>query len=165
MSLIGLLLGWTHLPQWASELLMIAIACGAAVGGVALYNHHERDIGAQKCVAEVQATNTQVEIHNAAVEASDSEIIKQEATNYAAATTAPVLKPVRVYIHVAPPPDVPSPPAARPSADASPTDGGSDHGGPVPTQSFGPELQAIGHDADAQIAGLQDYISKVCLAR
>ncbi len=40
MSIVGLLLGWTGLPKWASELVLIGIVAAGAVGAFWLYHHH-----------------------------------------------------------------------------------------------------------------------------
>lgn len=165
MSIIELLLSWTHLPHWVSELLVVALACLGVGGGVMLYDHHERGIGAVKCEATIQKADEAQEVHNAATQARDSTVVQQEAKDYASAVAAPVIRPVRVFIS---PPTIaimPTAPVTGPGSDAAPAHGSADNSGPVPPQSFGPELQAIGHDADAQIAGLQDYINKVCIPR
>lgn len=168
MSIISLLFGWTKLPQLGMELVALAAVASLAAGGLALYNHHERVIGATQCVNAVKESNSKQDAHNAAVQASDAATVHQEGQDYAKARSAPVTDPVRVYLVAPRVPDVqePAAPAAPgPGADAAPDNGGADHGGPVPPQSFGPELQAIGKDADAQIRGLQDYINRVCRAK
>ena len=40
MSLIGLMLGWTGLPQWALELIAVGAIAGGAVGAFWIYHHH-----------------------------------------------------------------------------------------------------------------------------
>ena len=40
MSLIGLMLGWTGLPKWATELIAVGAIAAAAVGGFWIYHHH-----------------------------------------------------------------------------------------------------------------------------
>ncbi len=40
MSLIGLLLGWTGLPKWATELIAVGAIAAAAVGAFWIYHHH-----------------------------------------------------------------------------------------------------------------------------
>ena len=40
MSLIGLMLGWTGLPKWATELIAVGAIAAAAVGAFWIYHHH-----------------------------------------------------------------------------------------------------------------------------
>ena len=40
MSLIGTLLGWTGMPQWALELLAVGVVAAGAVGAFWIYHHH-----------------------------------------------------------------------------------------------------------------------------
>ena len=40
MSIVGLLLAWTGMPQWALELLAIALVAAGAVGAFWIYHHH-----------------------------------------------------------------------------------------------------------------------------
>ena len=40
MSLIGLLLGWTGLPKWATELIAVGVIAAGAVGAFWIYHHH-----------------------------------------------------------------------------------------------------------------------------
>ena len=40
MSLIGTLLGWTGMPQWALELIAIGAVAAGAVGAFWIYHHH-----------------------------------------------------------------------------------------------------------------------------
>jgi hypothetical protein len=93
----------------------------------------------------------------------DQTTIAQEGKAYADATDplAPLPAPVVRLCYSAP---APPPRPARPAPDAPVASGKPD---PVPLQAgpdVGPALVRVGHDADAQIAGLQDYITKVCRA-
>ncbi len=40
MSLIGTLLGWTGMPQWALELIAVGAVAAGAVGAFWIYHHH-----------------------------------------------------------------------------------------------------------------------------
>jgi len=123
--------------------------------------------GAQKCLAADAKLDQQAQVHNAAVDAVNTEIIQQEARDYAEALSRPVLRPISVSLCDR---SAASRPMRRAEAAGRAVDEGAglprpDNPAPVSDRTVGPELQAIGRDADAQIAGLQDYIRRVCPAR
>lgn len=123
--------------------------------------------GAQKCLAANEVLDQKAEIHNAAVDATNTEIIDHEAREYAEALSRPVLRPITVSLCDR---TAASRPVRRPEATARQVDEGAglprpDNPAPMSDRAVGPELQAVGRDADAQIAGLQDYIRRVCPSR
>ncbi|MGH9300268.1 MAG: hypothetical protein ACRD0E_00095 [Acidimicrobiales bacterium] len=71
MSIIGLLLGWTGLPKWATELLAIVAISGALLLGYAVWHHKVYDAGiaAQKAsdASASAALLHRVEVANAAL--------------------------------------------------------------------------------------------------
>ena len=94
-------------------------------------------------------------------QATDTATINAEAKTYAAAQIDPIAAPVVSVCHYTP--------AAVPRATVA---GSLPHGAPnlpapsppaaVPGPDIGRPLVSIGHTADAQVAGLQDYIEHVC---
>jgi hypothetical protein len=123
--------------------------------------------GAQKCLAADAKLDHAAEVHNTAVEAVNTEIIEQEARAYADALSQPVRHPINVSLcdRSAPGRPVRRPEAAPGRVDATAGIREPDHATSVSDQTVGPELQAVGRDADAQVAGLQDYIRRVCPSR
>ncbi len=122
--------------------------------------------GAQKCLQANEVLDQRAEVHNATVEATNTQIIDQEAHAYADALAHPVLRPIHISLCDRPAPSraVREPETARAATDAGARLREPDHAGAV-QRDLGPELQALGKDADAQIRGLQDYIRRVCPAR
>ena len=122
--------------------------------------------GAQKCLQADKLLDQKAEVHNATVEATSTEIIRQEANAYADALARPVLRPIHVSVCNWP---ATSRPMRESEAAAASTHADTglrepDHSATV-QRDLGPELQTVGKDADAQIRGLQDYIRRVCPAR
>jgi hypothetical protein len=137
------------------------IAYGAILAmlviGIPWYFEHR---GAKECkAADVAAVATQ-EAHNADVVKTDTATNTQIEDTLHAAQIAPIAAPVvRLCYYKASPLPNPTPTTSGP--DVSPTVreepvAGPDIGRPILTQ---------GRNADAQIAGLQSYITKVCLVR
>lgn len=94
----------------------------------------------------------------------DQSTVAQEAKTYETATD-PALDPiaapdVRVCHYTAT--IVPSANPAGSRVDASPSVRAPDPSNAVPSIDIGRPLVQISHNADAQIAGLQDYIEHVC---
>lgn len=155
--------GLTALETKLIVIAAILIIALLALGGFAW---HERGVGAVKCLqADATATAVQ-EAHNVAVQAQGTTTVYQEASDYHEAVSAPIARPVRLRLC--------QPSVARPVSDSTPArsdrDGtatlrGADHSDSMPNEPGGPELQAVGRDANAQIAELQDYVRKVCSAR
>jgi len=144
----------------ASRTLWEILGAVLLVGGFYLYAHHQ---GAAACVAADVAHEAAEQTHNAAVAATQTAAITQEAQIHAAAIALPAL-PVPalrcVRINAAPRP-VSKTESPQPGSDAPAVL-------PVPdSQSFdpGPQLGRIGRSADAQVVELQSYIRDVCLTR
>jgi hypothetical protein len=138
-------------------------ACEIVVGlmmlfGFVLYERHE---GAKRCEnADKTAVAAQV-AHNEVIQKSDAQTINQEAIDYAKAIAAtpdpvPVLTCVRYYTPAALPKATTAQPAGH-AAPELPTAAG-------PSFDPAPAVAKIGQAADAQIAELQDYVRRVCLA-
>jgi hypothetical protein len=130
------------------------------VWGTVLYLEHR---GAAACVAADASAITKQEAHNAAQAASDTKEINQEASTYhealaAPADPTPALVCVRKY---AAPRPVSETATAGPRADGPAQLPKANSGSFDP----GPKLTPIGQEADARVAALQDYITRVCLAK
>ena len=94
---------------------------------------------------------------------NDQAIVAQEAKTYEAATD-PALSPVRAphvsVCYYAPLQGH----AAGSGVDAGPPVRAANPPDPVPGPDIGQPLVQIGHNADAQLEGLRDYIARVCLS-
>lgn len=153
-SLIFKAFGWTGVPQWLLELIIIALA-------IFLFALWERHQGAQSFIRRDQkavAIQTQA---NEAAYAKGVVTVFQEASTYDAAIHAPVDRPPIVRVcHTPDSHAVPAPPAAARSANggsalrADPT--------PVAGPDIGTGLVRNDRKADAQVAGLLSYIRDVC---
>lgn len=138
-----------------------AVAALFLIWGTVLYLEHR---GAAQCVAADRDAVAKQEGHNEAKAASDTKEINQEAKAYAQVRAAP--DPINVP-HVSlckytPAGAVPQAATARPIPNAAAPSGKPD---PLsPPSDVGPPLVKVGVDSDAQVLGLQDYISRVCLA-
>jgi hypothetical protein len=123
----------------------------------------ERHEGAVSCEDKDKSAVASQEAHNATVLVNQNQAIASEKQAYEDALLQPIAAPV-VRLCSAPSPVPQAPPAAR-----------GTHGNasvPIPSPEAvvsGPDvglpLVRIGHDADNQIAGLQDYIKRVCLSQ
>lgn len=100
-------------------------------------------------------------------ESSDVQRINQEAVAFHDASLDPIPAPVVRVQYLAPTACVPGAPAARPSAPSAPLPGGHppDPLPPPGPVDIGEPLVRIGHDADAQVDQLLDYIDTVCLKK
>lgn len=112
----------------------------------------------------VRLSNTTAEVKK---DRTDAPIIAREGQDYAAATDplAPLAAPIVRLCYSAP---VPAPGSPRPRPAESvpvPDTGRGDPGLPTYRKWDTRPLMQIARDADAQVAGLQDYIEKVCLAK
>jgi hypothetical protein len=115
-----------------------------------------------------QLAEAKTEIRQEAAEdvkvAKDQTTVAEEAKTYEAATDpalTPVIAPRLSVCYYAPLQGH----ASGSGADAKPPVRAPDPPNPVPGPDIGRPLVQISHNADAQIAGLQDYISKVCQAK
>lgn len=142
--------------------LMIEI--GVALAAVLAFVLYERHAGAAACVAGNAIAISKQEAGNAAQAADDAKTINIETQAYAQAVAAPAdptpaLVCVRKY---AAPRTLPSTAAAAPGGDGPAALPGTDSGGASAAFDPGPRLAPIGKAANAQVALLQDYITKVC---
>lgn len=149
------------LTQLEERLIWVAIVVIVIIG----FAWHERHVGAQKCLqADAQATQA-AQAHNAAVLAQGTTTVYQEASTYHEAIAAPIARPVRLRVCQPPAASaVPGSTAAGSLSDGAAPLPGSGDSTPV-QRDIGPQLQAVGRDADAQIAELQDYVRRVCAIR
>lgn len=154
-SLIARVLGWTGIPQWLLELIVIVLA----IFVFALWERHQ---GAQKCVRADEKVVAKQERANAQSYAQGVTTVFQEASDYDRAIHAPVERPFTVRLCKSPdihPAAQDSTPGARDPETPSVPD-------PIAIATvqpdIGPELLAIGRDADAQVTALQSYIRDVC---
>ena len=145
--------------------LVGSLALTAALsGGVTWYTVHERGIGAAKCVAEGVKVVAKNDAKVAGQEAAAAVTGKQIGDTYADAIHQPVVAPV---YRVQPQSCSSSARQVLPASSPGPAVGGaSEHGAenpgqPPATWDSAPVVQA-GHDADAQINGLLDYIEREC---
>lgn len=152
----------------ALETKLAVIAGGLVLALIVLgtFAWHERSVGAMKCIQGDEKAAAEQDVHNAAILAQGQTTVYQEASDYHEAVSTPVAHPVHVSVC--------QPPSSHQMHPATPTgslsDGtsalsGSDHAAAVPDESLGPELQAVGRDADAQVNELRDYILRVCSVR
>ncbi|SRR6266404_3686015 len=122
---------------------------------------HERHIGAQKCLQNVDKANAIEESKQATQYTADQGTVSNEGKTYEAAKTAPVAPAPVVRLC----PRLPRQ-AVQATPDAGSTTDGKASGGreasPGVTAWDTTALVKAGRDADAQIAGLQDYILQVC---
>ena len=125
------------------------------------YSWHERRVGAAGCIQSVQKTNAAAEVKEEKQHAVDTGTVQREGTTYAAQIAAPVIRaPIIRLCPEIPRSPVPAAAGAGPEDHAQAPGGEGDQGRPTTWDST-PVVRA-GRDADAQIAGLQDYILNVC---
>lgn len=149
--------------------ILAAVLALAIIGCLGWIEH----LGYARCVRQDVKIVQQAQVQNAATVARATQITHEEARTYAAAIAAPVVAPVHLTFRVCEPAGAGSlPEAATAGSDAHGAGDvpGSDHAGALPGaagggRDVGPGLQKVGQSADAQVAGLQDYIRRVCLPR
>jgi len=155
-----------------NRLLAEVLAVLALVGLFALYERHQ---GAQGCLqGDARAVASQ-DATNAKAHDQGVQITAQEAVDYVRLTTAPLAptptarRPPRVQPAAVPLGPVQAVPATGPS---SCPDGEAFLRAQDAAERLRGDIDTLiradvqtGHDADAQVNGLQNYITKVCLAR
>ena len=123
---------------------------------------HERYVGAQGCLKNVEKANAVEQAKEVKQHTVDVTTATSEGETFAKTTAAPLAKPAPT-IRLCPPLRgkalLPSS-AARPEANAEVPSGGENP--QQPTFWDTTPIVKAGRDADAQIAGLQDYITNVC---
>jgi hypothetical protein len=145
------------LTQLEERLVWIVLAVLIVLG----FSWHERRIGAAGCELNVKAADAAAEVKEEKQHSADVGTVQKEGTTYAVTIAAPVLPAPIIRLC----PDLHVPPlqasaVGGPETHAEAADRGEDSGQPATWDST-PVVRA-GRDADAQIAGLQDYILKVC---
>ena len=138
--------------------LILTLLLAVVVVGWTLY---ERHAGAAGCLQGVKATNTAAEAKEETQHATDVGTVQKEGTTYAGQIAAPVIRaPIIRLCPEVPRSPMPAAAGAGPEDHAEAPGREADQGRPTTWDST-PVVRA-GRDADAQIAGLQDYILKVC---
>lgn len=132
-----------------------------AIFAAVMYLEHR---GAAQCVAADKAAVAVQTVHKATAEAADAVIVTQEKQTYVQAVDRPLVRPINVSLCITPP-IVRAAPASGRSPDAAPASAEVHRDPVVQGENIGPGLQRTGQQADAQIAGLQDYITRVCRQR
>lgn len=94
--------------------------------------------------------------------ATDTATINAEARSYAAAQIDPIAAPAVSLCHYTPAATVPRAAAAGPLPHAATDLPAPSTRAALPGPDIGRPLVSIGHDADAQVIALQDYIAHVC---
>lgn len=130
--------------------------------GIGVYLEHR---GAASCIAADKVQVAVQAAHKASVEAVDAVIVTQEKQTYDQAVDRPLVRPISLSLCNATPAVVPAAAAPGRQPDAAPASAAIDREPVVSSATLGPGLQRTGQQADAQIAGLQDYINRVCLKR
>jgi hypothetical protein len=131
--------------------------------GFALYERHQ---GALRCLRDDEkAVAVQVAKNHETYVAGVTTVF-QEASTYDAAIHAPIERPVSARLckpsHSGP---VPASTASGPTGNAGPDVRAADSGDSVPGADVGPELLAVGRDANAHVTALESYIRDVCPVR
>lgn len=142
--------------KWLGILASLAIAFGSG------WHFGRQGLELKAANAEVKQNEAQ-----AAKRTTDQSTIAREATTYEAATDplAPLPAPVVRLCYSPAAPAVPSTQPAGSGAHASPAVPAAAPADPVSGPDIGRPVLQVGVDANAQVAGLQDYIERVCQAK
>ena len=145
------------LSKLESSLILTLLLAVVIVG----WTWYEQHAGAAGCLQSVQKTNAATEVKEEKQHSADTETVHHEGATYALQIAAPILPAPIIRLcpelHVAP---LQASAAPGPEPDAKAADRGEDPQRATTWDST-PVVQA-GRDANAQIAGLEDYILKVC---
>jgi hypothetical protein len=176
-QMIAALLGWTKLPQWGMELVMLGIVASAVAGGVLYWNHHLIDEGVAKqkaaddaATATLQATTkTQTAALLKRATTAEQLYASEQTANQNYVTSHP-LQPVRMCINshnsrgVMPQAGTPKPgdasTGAGPQLVQSVPAGDSGSGPGAVGVDIAPLLNALGIAADKVSAQLREYQSR-----
>jgi hypothetical protein len=139
---------------WVKGIAVLLIALGLFGGG--FY------VGRMKPALAAARATIQRDAENQKQESIDAARINQEAHQMGQAPLDPIAAPVVRLQYVAAPASVPGAAAARPIAHGSPDIPAGHPVDPLPGPDVGRPLVLVGHEADAQVAALQDYITHVC---
>ena len=145
------------LSKLESSLILTLLLAVVIVG----WTWYERHAGAAGCLQGVKASNAAAEVKEEKQHSADTATVQREGVTYAVQIAAPIIAAPRIRLcpelHVAPL-QASAAPGSEPDAKAA--DRGEDPQRATTWDST-PVVQA-GRDANAQIAGLEDYILKVC---
>ena len=145
------------LTQLQERLISLGIM---AVAAVCMFFYIEH-LGAQKCLQNVEKASAIEESKQATQYTADQGTVSNEGKTYEAAKTAPVAPAPVVRLC----PRLPRQAVQAAAGSGSAVDGKAPGGGgdsAQPTLWDSTPVVKAGRDADAQIAGLQDYILNVC---
>jgi len=146
------------LPPWLVEVILALLLLLT----FALWERHQ---GAASCRAEQQALADEQEAHNRDLKAQGTTTVFQEAHDFHDAISRPIERPVHLG-RVCPPGREVRAASATGSVRGDETElPSTDNSDPVQTEPYGPQLQEVGRDADAQVRELQHYITNVCSKR
>lgn len=168
MSIIATLLGWSKLPQWALELIVI----GAIAGGLLWYHHHvyETGISAQQHADSIASAKVEAQAAAATQAAQDAankaqESYHAEVTRNAALAASHPLPAVRLCVNTDSGPGVSEAGASFPGTQSARAPTGSvqrvpagDH--PIRSNEpadIGPMLSALAGRADEVSAELREF--------
>jgi len=135
-------------------ILALVLAIALFAGGFYV-GRLQPQLAAAKATIKRNAENTEQE-------QTDATRINLEAKQLAAAALDPIAAPVVRVLYGPPAACVPRTPASRPLPDAAPAVPAPGPANSLPGPDIGRPLVSVGHEADAQVAGLQDYITYVC---
>ena len=148
---------------------MTVIAYAKWIGGavaLTLYSWFWWHMGGESTRLKVATAQVHQEVQAQQKDNHDRTTVAQEAKTYEAAALDPIAAPdVRVCHYTPAPAPVPSTHPAGPRTDAPAPSREPDPVPDVPGPNIGPPLVRSAHLADAQVKGLQDYITHVCQAR
>lgn len=145
------------LTQIQERLISLGIMAVMAVSGFFYIEH----LGAQKCLRNVEKANVVEERKEDKQHAADVITVQHEGQTLEAIKAAPIAPaPVVRLCPKLHSQTVQGSSAARSSPDAVPPSGGDNSSQPTLWDST--PVAKAGRDADAQIRGLQDYITNVC---
>jgi len=150
-------------------LTAIAYLKWSAISAVAIawswFCYHQ---GGLACTVKANTATVKTQSAELVQAHADAATIATEAKTYAQAVDIPPVDPphVSVCYYRTPAAPLPRPAAAGPGAHAAPDVPGAAPAAPepVPGPDIGPGLLELATQANAQVAGLQDYIAKVCRA-
>lgn len=159
--MIAFLASRTKLAAWAIELIL----AGLIVLAFLLWNWHERHVGAQGCLKSDAAAVARDQSQAQKEYVLGQTTVFNEASDYDRTIHAPVEHPIHVSLCQSPRGGSPAQDPAPSAVDHANAPVSEPGAGSAVQRDIGPELLAIGRDADAQVSALEDYVLKVCRVR
>lgn len=149
------------LSQLQERLISLGVLALVVVG----FMFHERHIGAKECVQNVAKSNEAEQQRETVQRGKDEGTVQKEGKDFETAKTEPIAPAPVITLGVCP--DVHHKASTTAPAASSGHNGeaplrADDTGLPTTVQWNTEPVVRAGHDADAQITGLQDYITTVC---